>query len=117
MTLQPGDVILTDAGGIGPLLEGDQVEVNIEGIGTLRNPAGSSPAGRVDGREPDARAGWAYGARFQAGYVRRDSTVTCGGWRLAGDRPGDDEQPPHELCSSFWMQVWNTNTLPCRKSG
>ncbi|MEA4908243.1 MAG: fumarylacetoacetate hydrolase family protein [Chloroflexi bacterium] len=44
MTLQPGDVILTGTpAGIGPLLEGDQVEVNIEGIGTLRNPVRLQP--------------------------------------------------------------------------
>jgi len=40
MTLLPGDVILTGtpAGG-GPLADGDVVEVEIEGIGTLRNTA------------------------------------------------------------------------------
>lgn len=39
MTLQPGDVILTGTpAGIGPLHEGDVVEVEIEGIGLLRNP-------------------------------------------------------------------------------
>jgi 2-keto-4-pentenoate hydratase/2-oxohepta-3-ene-1,7-dioic acid hydratase in catechol pathway len=39
MTLLPGDVILTGTpAGVGPLAEGDIVEVNIEGIGILRNP-------------------------------------------------------------------------------
>jgi 2-keto-4-pentenoate hydratase/2-oxohepta-3-ene-1,7-dioic acid hydratase in catechol pathway len=39
MTLEPGDVILTGTpAGIGPLLAGDVVEVEIEGIGVLRNP-------------------------------------------------------------------------------
>jgi 2-keto-4-pentenoate hydratase/2-oxohepta-3-ene-1,7-dioic acid hydratase in catechol pathway len=39
MTLQPGDVILTGTpAGIGPLRSGDSVEVEIEGIGALRNP-------------------------------------------------------------------------------
>jgi 2-keto-4-pentenoate hydratase/2-oxohepta-3-ene-1,7-dioic acid hydratase in catechol pathway len=39
MTLQPGDVILTGTPtGIGPLKAGDAVDVEIEGIGTLRNP-------------------------------------------------------------------------------
>lgn len=39
MTLMPGDVIATGTpSGIGPLKEGDVVEVRIEGIGTLRNP-------------------------------------------------------------------------------
>jgi len=37
-TLLPGDVILTGTpAGVGPLLAGDTVEVEIEGIGTLRN--------------------------------------------------------------------------------
>ena len=39
MTLVPGDVILTGTpAGIGALQAGDVVEVEIEGIGTLRNP-------------------------------------------------------------------------------
>lgn len=39
MTLTPGDVILTGTpAGVGPLQPGDQVEVTIEGIGTLVNP-------------------------------------------------------------------------------
>ncbi|MBI3242181.1 MAG: fumarylacetoacetate hydrolase family protein [Chloroflexi bacterium] len=38
MTLEPGDVILTGTpAGVGSLLPGDQVEVEIEGIGTLVN--------------------------------------------------------------------------------
>jgi len=38
MTLCPGDVILTGTpAGVGPLSAGDDVEVEIEGIGTLRN--------------------------------------------------------------------------------
>ncbi|HEY0144116.1 MAG TPA: fumarylacetoacetate hydrolase family protein [Thermoanaerobaculia bacterium] len=38
MTLMPGDVILTGTpSGVGPLNGGDVVEVEIEGIGTLRN--------------------------------------------------------------------------------
>lgn len=38
MTLEPGDVIYTGTPeGIGPLAAGDDVEVEIEGIGTLRN--------------------------------------------------------------------------------
>lgn len=40
MTLLPGDVILTGTpAGIGPLTDGDRVEVEIEGIGTLCNTA------------------------------------------------------------------------------
>ena len=39
MTLEPGDVILTGTpAGVGVITEGDQVEVTIEGIGTLKNP-------------------------------------------------------------------------------
>jgi len=38
MTLEPGDVILTGTpAGVGPLSPGDTVEVEIEGIGILRN--------------------------------------------------------------------------------
>jgi 2-keto-4-pentenoate hydratase/2-oxohepta-3-ene-1,7-dioic acid hydratase in catechol pathway len=38
MTLLPGDVILTGTpGGIGPLKAGDEVEVRIEGVGSLTN--------------------------------------------------------------------------------
>jgi 2-keto-4-pentenoate hydratase/2-oxohepta-3-ene-1,7-dioic acid hydratase in catechol pathway len=38
MTLLPGDVILTGTpSGVGPMLVGDRVEVEIEGIGTLAN--------------------------------------------------------------------------------
>jgi 2-keto-4-pentenoate hydratase/2-oxohepta-3-ene-1,7-dioic acid hydratase in catechol pathway len=41
MTLLPGDVILTGTpAGVGPLEVGDVVEVEIEGIGTLRNGVG-----------------------------------------------------------------------------
>ena len=38
MTLLPGDVILTGTpDGVGPMQPGDEVEVSIEGIGTLTN--------------------------------------------------------------------------------
>lgn len=38
MTLKPGDVISTGtAGGIGPMVEGDTIRVEIEGIGVLEN--------------------------------------------------------------------------------
>jgi 2-keto-4-pentenoate hydratase/2-oxohepta-3-ene-1,7-dioic acid hydratase in catechol pathway len=40
MTLLPGDVILTGTpAGVGPIVAGQRVEVEIEGIGTLSNPA------------------------------------------------------------------------------
>lgn len=43
MTLLPGDVILTGTpAGVGPVLEGDHVEVEIEGIGVLMNPVVSA---------------------------------------------------------------------------
>jgi 2-keto-4-pentenoate hydratase/2-oxohepta-3-ene-1,7-dioic acid hydratase in catechol pathway len=39
MTLMPGDLIATGTpAGIGPLASGDVVEIEVEGIGTLRNP-------------------------------------------------------------------------------
>ena len=39
MTLEPGDLIATGTpAGVGPLLDGDVVEVSVEGVGILRNP-------------------------------------------------------------------------------
>jgi 2-keto-4-pentenoate hydratase/2-oxohepta-3-ene-1,7-dioic acid hydratase in catechol pathway len=39
ITLHPGDLILTGTpSGIGPIVPGDVVEIEIEGIGILRNP-------------------------------------------------------------------------------
>ena len=39
MTLLPGDVILTGTpAGVGPIVDGDRVEVRLDGIGTLANP-------------------------------------------------------------------------------
>ena len=39
MTLEPGDLIATGTpAGIGPMKDGDRVEVEIEGIGVLANP-------------------------------------------------------------------------------
>ncbi|MFD1588559.1 fumarylacetoacetate hydrolase family protein [Halorientalis brevis] len=38
MTLEPGDVISTGTpAGVGPLADGDEVEIEIEGVGTLRH--------------------------------------------------------------------------------
>jgi 2-keto-4-pentenoate hydratase/2-oxohepta-3-ene-1,7-dioic acid hydratase in catechol pathway len=38
MTLLPGDVILTGTpAGVGPLTAGDEVEVTVAGVGTLRH--------------------------------------------------------------------------------
>lgn len=50
MTLEPGDLVLTGTPeGVGPLRAGDAVEVEIEGIGVLRNLVGPR-------KHPDARA-------------------------------------------------------------
>jgi len=39
VTLEPGDVILTGTpAGVGPLVDGDTVEVTVSGLGTLSNP-------------------------------------------------------------------------------
>jgi 2-keto-4-pentenoate hydratase/2-oxohepta-3-ene-1,7-dioic acid hydratase in catechol pathway len=39
MTLLPGDVLLTGTPeGVGPLAAGDVVEIEVDGIGVLRNP-------------------------------------------------------------------------------
>jgi 2-keto-4-pentenoate hydratase/2-oxohepta-3-ene-1,7-dioic acid hydratase in catechol pathway len=44
MTLEPGDLLFTGSpAGVGPLLPGDTVEVNIEGLGSLRNPVVEEP--------------------------------------------------------------------------
>jgi 2-keto-4-pentenoate hydratase/2-oxohepta-3-ene-1,7-dioic acid hydratase in catechol pathway len=43
MTLEPGDLIATGTpAGVGPLVDGDCVEVRINGIGVLRNPVQTS---------------------------------------------------------------------------
>ncbi|WP_341487752.1 fumarylacetoacetate hydrolase family protein [Pararhizobium sp. A13] len=45
MTLLPGDVIMTGTpAGVGPIAVGDQLEVEIPGIGILRNPVASENA-------------------------------------------------------------------------
>jgi 2-keto-4-pentenoate hydratase/2-oxohepta-3-ene-1,7-dioic acid hydratase in catechol pathway len=39
MTLEPGDVISTGTpAGVGPLADGDVVEIEVEGVGLLTNP-------------------------------------------------------------------------------
>lgn len=44
MTLEPGDVIATGTpAGVGPLLDGDVVRVEIDGIGALENPVRRDP--------------------------------------------------------------------------
>ncbi len=40
MTLEPGDLLLTGTpAGVGPLVDGDRVEVEVTGVGVLANPA------------------------------------------------------------------------------
>jgi 2-keto-4-pentenoate hydratase/2-oxohepta-3-ene-1,7-dioic acid hydratase in catechol pathway len=44
MTLEPGDAVFTGTpAGVGPLRDGDVVEVEIEGLGVLRNPVRAEP--------------------------------------------------------------------------
>jgi 2-keto-4-pentenoate hydratase/2-oxohepta-3-ene-1,7-dioic acid hydratase in catechol pathway len=44
MTLEPGDLLLTGTpSGVGPLAHGDEVQVEIEGLGTLTNPVRNDP--------------------------------------------------------------------------
>lgn len=46
MTLEPGDVVLTGTpAGVGPLEDGDVVEVEIPGVGTLSNPVRKASGG------------------------------------------------------------------------
>ena len=45
MTLNPGDVIITGTpAGVGPMKPGDTIEVEVEGIGVLRNPVAAESA-------------------------------------------------------------------------
>jgi 2-keto-4-pentenoate hydratase/2-oxohepta-3-ene-1,7-dioic acid hydratase in catechol pathway len=45
MTLEPGDLLLTGTpAGVGPLTDGDEVVVSIEGLGELRNPVRAETA-------------------------------------------------------------------------
>jgi len=38
LTLEPGDVVATGSPvGVGPLADGDEIEISVEGIGTLRH--------------------------------------------------------------------------------
>jgi len=44
MTIEPGDIILTGTpAGVGPLEDGDEVAVEIEGLGKLLNPVRKDP--------------------------------------------------------------------------
>ncbi|HEY43577.1 MAG TPA: fumarylacetoacetate hydrolase family protein [Anaerolineae bacterium] len=47
MTLEPGDVILTGTPpGVGPIVDGDEVTVEIEGLGILHNPVKADLRGK-----------------------------------------------------------------------
>ena len=47
MTLEPGDVVLTGTpSGVGVLEHGDEVEVEVDGVGVLRNPVRQAAWGR-----------------------------------------------------------------------
>lgn len=51
MTLLPGDVLSTGTyGGTGPLIAGDEVEIDLEGVGVLRNPVIAAPTTGVYSR-------------------------------------------------------------------
>jgi len=51
MTLEPGDVIATGTpAGVGPLVAGDVVEVEIPGVGVLRNPVSTEPSSSTTAR-------------------------------------------------------------------
>jgi 2-keto-4-pentenoate hydratase/2-oxohepta-3-ene-1,7-dioic acid hydratase in catechol pathway len=57
MTLEPGDVILTGTpAGVGPMDAGDEVEVEIQGIGTLRNSVTNSLTNSVTNSATNAVA-------------------------------------------------------------
>ena len=46
-TLLPGDVILTGTpAGVGPIVDGDRVEVTVSGLGTLSNPGAAALTAR-----------------------------------------------------------------------
>ncbi len=39
MTLEPGDIVMTGTpAGVGPLADGDRLEVEVSGVGVLANP-------------------------------------------------------------------------------
>ena len=63
MTLEPGDVVLTGTpAGVGPLLDGSRLEVEIPGVGVLENPVeafrarAARPTQRKSKPRPPARA-------------------------------------------------------------
>lgn len=58
MTLEPGDLVLTGTpAGVGPLLAGDEVEVELEGLGRVINPVAAAPEGSISAGERGDTAG------------------------------------------------------------
>ncbi len=58
MTLEPGDLVLTGTpSGVGPLTPGDEVEVEIVGVGRVKNPVVGAAAGAVPATERKHSAG------------------------------------------------------------
>jgi 2-keto-4-pentenoate hydratase/2-oxohepta-3-ene-1,7-dioic acid hydratase in catechol pathway len=58
MTLYPGDIITTGTPeGVGPMVPGDRVDVQIEGIGTLSNTVARTGGGSSHHRSPASREG------------------------------------------------------------
>lgn len=59
MTLEPSDVILTGTpSGVGPVVDGDRIEVEIAGVGTLENPVedfACAPPAQLFAGEPPAQ--------------------------------------------------------------
>ena len=57
MTLEPGDVMLTGTpAGVGPLADGDRVEVEVSGVGVLANPVEALRGSRLKLRPADRSA-------------------------------------------------------------
>jgi 2-keto-4-pentenoate hydratase/2-oxohepta-3-ene-1,7-dioic acid hydratase in catechol pathway len=57
-TLLPGDVILTGTpAGVGAMLPGQEVSIEIEGVGTLTNSVSADSPQRTDDETSDAKAG------------------------------------------------------------
>lgn len=54
MTLEPGDLVLTGTpAGVGPLQDGDEIEVEVSGVGVLRNPVEAWRGARQGARQSE----------------------------------------------------------------
>ena len=125
MTLEPGDLLVTGTPpGVGPLHDGDALEIEVPGIGTLRARASRRAAretdrsrcrvaalgvaaalalvGRAWSRSPArapsrrraARAGWSRWARAAAARGSASTGDRCAGRADAGAPPGMDVDAP-----------------------